>query len=96
MKYLTKISKCLFLSFIFEVYNYETNNTMGKNKIKVYDALRAQAVKSSATRFNVSETYVRRCISSTDIGGQSEEIRRHFNLVYKNLQNVLSLMSKNE
>ena len=63
---------------------------MGKNKIKVYDALRAQAVKSTATKFSVSETYVRRCIASSDIGGRSYDIKRHFNKIYSDLQSVIS------
>jgi predicted ATPase len=63
---------------------------MGKSKTKVYDALRAQAVKASALMFNVSETYVRRCISVNDIGGQSEEIKRYFNKIYNDLQRVIS------
>lgn len=63
---------------------------MGKNKIKVYDALRAQAVKATAAKFSVSETYVRRCIASDDLGGQSYEIKRHFNKIYSDLQSVIS------
>lgn len=63
---------------------------MDKNKTKVYDAMRAQAVKSTANWFKVSETYVRRCIGSGDIGGRSEEIKRYFNKMYNDLQKIIS------
>lgn len=64
---------------------------MDKSTKKNYDALLAQAVAQTAKHFGVSASYVRGARNGTNKGGQTEDIKRHCNLIYSRLQNALSI-----
>lgn len=76
--------------FTFVLDNNATKTTMIKSTTKNYDALLAQAVAATAKRFNVSASYVRGARNGTNKGGQTEDIKRHCNLIYKQLQDALT------
>jgi hypothetical protein len=70
---------------LFATFDIDNNAT------KSYDALLAQAVSATAKHFNVSASYVRGARNGTNKGGQTEAIKRHCNLVYKQLQKALAV-----
>lgn len=62
-----------------------------KNRLrKPYDAKKALAVKSSAEKFKVSESYVRMCLSGTKDYGQCDDIKKFYQEKYNELQSILS------
>ena len=63
---------------------------MSKGKGNIYDAKRAEVVKSIARKFSVTEGYVRQCIAGTANSGRSEEIRKAYNEKYELIKALLS------
>lgn len=63
---------------------------MNKDRKKRYDSVRAQAIKWTAQKHDVSREYVRAAIYGTSNGGRTEEILRAFRAKYAELKQVLS------
>lgn len=64
---------------------------MDKSKKKSHDGLLAKAVATTAIKFGVSHAYVYGSRNGTNKGGQTEDIKRHCNLIYSRLQKALTL-----
>lgn len=63
---------------------------MNKARKKPYDSTRAQAIKWTAEKYQVSREYVRAAIYGTANGGRTEEILRSFRSKYAELKEVLA------
>lgn len=61
-----------------------------KTKRPPYDVKRAAAIKWVATKFKVTEPYVRNVLNGFATYGQSDEIKQAFNQKYAEIKQVLS------
>lgn len=75
----------------FVLANNATKKTMDKSTKKPQDRLLAQAVAETANQFGVSASYVRGARNGTYKGGQTEDIKRHSDLIYNKLRNALKV-----
>ncbi len=57
---------------------------------KSYDAEKSLAVKATAEKFRVSESYVRMCLAGTKNYGQCDKIKKFYTEKYSELQAILS------
>jgi hypothetical protein len=64
---------------------------MDKSKKKSHDGLLARAVAQTAIHFGVSTAYVYGSRNGTNKGGQTEDIKRHCDLIYNNLTKALKV-----
>jgi hypothetical protein len=65
---------------------------MNKNRVKkAYDAIRALAIKKTASEFSCSEQWVRQVIISTTTTGRADDIRKRYNQNYSAFNAVKSL-----
>lgn len=55
-----------------------------------YDALKALTVKSTASEFNCTESYVRTCINGSTNYGRADEIKKYFQKKYRELSETLN------
>lgn len=63
---------------------------MNKGSLKKYDAKRAEVIKYIAREMEVTEGYVRQCVSGTATAGRAEEIKKAFNKKYAEVEKLFS------
>lgn len=58
------------------------------NKRLPHDPNKIAAIRATAKKFKVSESYVRLSISKTVTYGQSDDIRQHYAKIYNQIQSI--------
>lgn len=62
--------------------------TTKSRKRPPHDPNKVVAVKATAKKFEVTEAYVRLCVSGDAKTGQSDDIRKYYQTVYQRIQSV--------